>query len=188
MMGYPPDRGANLPQWTNPPLRVYHGTDSNSVGLVARGAGLPPFAVNLALCRPFSDFGQGFYTTTRLHQARQWANMRVLRAPRQGNPFAVVIRFDLDRDWLASLESLAFVRPIRDFWRLVTDCRHGFPPHQRVAPHPTAYDAVYGPVTLWPQQLVIADCDQISFHTRRAVAGLGNAQIEAEAPDNSDVF
>ncbi len=177
-----------MPQWTNPPLRVYHGTDSNSVGLTARSASLPPFTVNLALCRPYTDFGQGFYTTTRLHQARQWANMRVMRAPQRLNPFAVVIRFDLDRDWLASLDVLAFARPIRDFWRLVTDCRHGFPPHQRVPPEPTAYDVVYGPVTLWPQQLVIADCDQISFHTRRAVAGLGNANLEAVAPGTSPLF
>ena len=79
--------------------------------------------------------------------------MRVMRAPQRLNPFAVVIRFDLDRDWLASLDVL-----------------------------------VYGPVTLWPQQLVIADCDQISFHTRRAVAGLGNANLEAVAPGTSPLF
>lgn len=31
---------------------------------------------------------------------------------------------------------------------------------------------VYGPVTLWPQRLVIQDCDQVSFHTDGATLGL----------------
>jgi Protein of unknown function (DUF3990) len=161
-----------LPKWLNKNLFVYHGTDSGSIAAatIATGAILP-FAVNLALCRPNTDFGQGFYVTTRLHQAQQWANTRVISLP---NPslFAVVIRFELDRNWLASLQTLGFVRPTRDFWDLVTDCRQGFPPHQRVPPNQTPYDLVFGPVTLWPQTLIINDCDQLSFHTRRAIAGL----------------
>ena len=172
-----------MPQWTNPVLRVFHGTDSHMVaaGGLLTGAALP-FAVNLALCRPFTDFGQGFYTTTRLHQAKQWANTRVLRASPVPGLQAVVIRFDLDRDWLAGLDTLAFVRTTADFWNLVNDCRHGFPPHQRPPPHPTPYDVVYGPVTLWPQTLVVGNCDQVSFHTQRAAAGLGSAFLEDIAP------
>ena len=154
-----------MPQWHNNPLQVFHGTDNLSA------AALAATGVSLALCRPNTDFGQGFYVTTSLHQARQWANTRVLRIPRA--LVATVVSFDLDRDWIASLDTLAFVRPIKDFWDLVTDCRYGFPPHQRSPPHPRPYDVVYGPVTIWPQRLVIADCDQISFHTRRAVVGLG---------------
>jgi Protein of unknown function (DUF3990) len=171
-----------VPQWNNPRLRLFHGTDSRSVApLPAVGNAFPAFAVNLAICRPFTDFGQGFYTTTRLHQARQWANTRVLRAPSRPGLFAIVMRLDLDRDWLASLDILAFVRPIRDFWSLVTDSRNGFPPHQRLPPAPTPYDVVYGPVTLWPQTLLISDCDQISFHTQRAAAGLNNPHLHATA-------
>ena len=172
-----------MPQWNNPPLRVFYGTDSFSIAtaLPAAGAPLPTFAVNLAMCRPFSDFGQGFYTTTRLHQARQWANKRVLNfSPRTGL-FAIVIRFDLDRDWLAGLDTLAFVRPIRDFWSLVTDSYAGFTAHQRLPPSPTPYDVVYGPVTLWTQTLVINDCDQVSFHSQRAVAGLNNPHLHQTA-------
>lgn len=165
-----------MPVWRNLPLTVFHGTDNASASLPAASVrSRPPnaaFAVNLRRCRPFTDFGQGFYTTTRLHQARQWANSRVMRARGSTGLHAVVLQFDLDRDWLASLEHLAFVRPTRDYWNLVTDCRHGFPPHQRVTPRALAYDVVYGPVSLWPQSLVIADCDQISFHSQRAVLGL----------------
>jgi hypothetical protein len=171
-----------VPQWTNPPLSVYHGTDNRSAGAigVTSPAPLPAFIPNLALCRPFTDFGQGFYTTTNLHQARQWANTRVLGGPGLG-AYAVVLRFDLDRDWLASLDTLAFVRPTADFWSLVTDCRQGFPPHQRQPPAPLPYEVVYGPVTLWPQILVISDCVQVSFHTQNAVAGLGQTYLHDSA-------
>lgn len=89
-----------MPRWSNPPLIVYHGTDAASAGALGLSAGtpLPSFAVNLALCRPHTDFGQGFYTTTNPHQARQWANLRYLRARRVPGNKAVVLRFDLDRD------------------------------------------------------------------------------------------
>ncbi|GJD49110.1 hypothetical protein OPKNFCMD_1840 [Methylobacterium crusticola] len=172
-----------MPVWSNPVLRVYHGTDDVSAAVAPNAAlGTPlSFVVTLALCRPNTDFGQGFYVTTRLHQAREWANTRVLRAPPQPGLHAVVLGFDLDRDWLAGLDSLTFVRPIRDFWNLVTDCRHGFAPHQRIPPRPAPYDVVYGPVTLWPQRLVIADCDQISFHTRRAIRGLTPVRLADRA-------
>jgi hypothetical protein len=166
---------------------VFHGTDNVSSGVTTQPAGTSlHFVANLALCKPFTDFGQGFYTTTRLHQAKQWANMRVLRAPVGPTPlFAVVIRFQLDRDWLAGLETLSFVRPIRDFWNLVTDCRIGFAPHQRQPPRPVPYDVVFGPVTLWPQTLVIADCDQVSFHTRRSVAGLSGPTMHLRANETN---
>jgi hypothetical protein len=80
-----------------------------------------------------------------------------------------VLSFEIDRDLLAVLDTLAFVRPINDFWDLVQDCRGMFPPHQRRGQQ-ASYDVVYGPVTLWPQRLVIQDCDQISFHTQRSRA------------------
>ena len=169
-----------MPRWKNRPLRVFHGTDSLSVPMTGSDVGdAASFAVDLALCRPFTDFGQGFYTTTRLHQAEQWANARVLKAPSRPGLFAIVLAFDLDRDWLAGLDALAFVRPSTDFWDLVEDCRNGFPPHQRL--RPPSYDVVNGPVTLWPQKLIIADCDQISFHTPRSVDGLGSPLLQARA-------
>lgn len=97
-------------------------------------------------------------------QARQWANARWLRNA-TARVRALVLRLDLDRDWLTGCEALSFPRPIQDSWDLVTDCRGGFPPHQR-APNGAPFEVVYGPVTIWPQRLVIQDCDQISFHTQ----------------------
>jgi Protein of unknown function (DUF3990) len=174
-----------MPLWQNKDLVVYHGTDDLSVHAshLAAGASLA-MTVNLALCRPFTDFGQGFYVTTSLHQAKQWANSRALRrlAPTGPVPNAIVISFRLSRDWLASLEALVFVRPTKDFWDLVEDCRNGFPPHQRSS---GAYDVVYGPVTIWPQRLIIQDCDQISFHTSGAAGGLPPATIHAKSTGTS---
>jgi hypothetical protein len=173
-----------MPAWNNPPLTVYHGTDDVSLGRgrLTQGMVLRGFRVNLALCRPLTDFGQGFYTTTSLHQAREWANARVRRvlAPTQVHT-AVVLRFSLDRNLLAGLEALAFVRPITDFWNLVQDCRYGFPPHQRSGSNP-AYDVVYGPVTIWPSRLLIQDCDQISFHTVDGIGPLNEPEVAEVAP------
>lgn len=170
-----------MPLWNNSDLILYHGTDDLSIpgasGL-RLGAALTAFKVDLRLCRPFTDFGQGFYLTTSDHQARQWANARLLRilAPTGPSPNAIVLRFRIKRDWLAGLDMLPFVRPTNDFWNLVKDCRNGFPPHQR-ALRPPCYDVVVGPVSLWRQIHVIQDCDQVSFHTQRAVGGLASPVI-----------
>ena len=181
-----------MPQWKQT-VTVYHGTDDISLGVpgITAGSSLRGFVVNLGQSRPLTDFGQGFYTTSDLHQAREWANARVQRVlrPRQFHR-AIVIAFDLDRDWLASLESLVFARPIpppADFWNLVIDCRNGFLPHQRPGPQ-TPYDVVYGPVSLWPSRLLIKDCDQISFHTRRATRGLNQPRVEDTAPPGGQLF
>ncbi|MCA6121702.1 DUF3990 domain-containing protein [Bradyrhizobium sp. WSM 1704] len=181
-----------MPVWGNKDIVLYHGTDDISVGAQGQrpGYGLS-LTINLAHCRPFTDFGQGFYCTTSLHQAQQWANARIVRtlAPTGTARCAIVLEFGLSRDWLASLETLAFVRPINDFWDLVNDCRNGFTPHQRMAPHNVCYDVVYGPVTIWPQRLVIQDCDQISFHTQRAVRGLKAPVIHSTgSPANGGMF
>jgi Protein of unknown function (DUF3990) len=178
-----------MPRWFNPPLRAYNGTDTRAIG-VPSGAVKPgtalSFTPNLAFCRPFTDFAQGFYLTTRLHQAREWANAKVLRT--RGSTTAVVLEFRLDRDRLAALEALSFGRETSDFWDFVHDCRGGFLSHGRTYPR-GSYDLVYGPVTLWPQRLTIQNCDQISFHTTNALTVLGaNPTIKDVAPAGHDRF
>jgi hypothetical protein len=126
--------------------------------------------------------------TTYLHQAEQWANKREAAVnaslPVGSAPAAaVVLQFRLSRDWLASLESLSFVVETPDYWALVDDCRSRFPPHQRTG-RKREYDAVYGPVSLWPQRLLIKDCDQISFHSATAVAGLPSPIVFKKANDS----
>ena len=167
-----------MPRWNNAPLLLYHGTDSQALAGAAltKGAALATFAADLMRCRPNTDFGRGFYMTTSERQARNWANLRVHRfasgrAHSAMAPRAVVLSFNLDRDWLASLDTLCFVLPNRDFFDLVWDCRMGQPPHQRGSSK-VSYDVVYGPVTLWPQGMVVGDADQVSFHTDGVVSSL----------------
>ena len=84
----------------------------------------------------------------------------------------MVIRFDIDREALALLDSLWFVCgtfAAEDFWSLVYHCRSGQTDHGR-ATNNGWYDLAIGPVVAsWKQRLVFAEADQISFHTARAV-------------------
>lgn len=153
--------------WTNGPITVYHGTDSVSAGSIRAG-------INSAHFRPHTDFGAGFYVSTVLHQAQQWANQR---ARRTGNTRAEVLEFELDRNAVEPLRHLTFNLDGNDYWDFVAYCRSGAPNHgpRRVQP----YDIVYGPVSLWSQQLVLANCDQVllsdpgalgaDFHYRQAI-------------------
>jgi hypothetical protein len=53
-----------------------------------------------------TDFGRGFYTTTNLDQAKNWARIRAARAGSTSVKGAV-IAMDVSRDWLATLQCLS---------------------------------------------------------------------------------
>lgn len=173
--------------WSNGDLTVYHGTDVFSANLSVPVTGRVPFPVQLNRCRPATDFGRGFYTTSSLHQARQWANSKVRRVRRRNRTLGLVLRFDLDRDQLAALESLVFVRAIPDYWDFVAHCRSGGAVHGRRGPT-GEYDVVYGLVTMWPSLLLIQDCDQLSFHTNSAVRILPDPTVAAMASAPTGLF
>jgi hypothetical protein len=158
-----------MPLWNNAPLVAYHGTDLRSFSSLnpVMGQLLVGFVVDLNLCRPTTDFGRGFYLTTSWEQARNWANVKADRRRSKG----LILKFELDRDWLASLQSLCFVLADTPFYNLVADCRNGISPHQRPGPQ-QLYDVVYGPVTLKGQTMVVQNADQLSFHSDVAASGL----------------
>jgi hypothetical protein len=176
-----------MPVWSGGDLAVYHGTDTFSLGLAGLVQGQQVnFVVQLPLCRPATDFGRGFYTTTSQHQARQWANAKVRRVSRRNQTLGLVLKFNVDRDRLAALQSLVFVRAIQDFWDFVSHCRNGGLVHNRGGRRRSyrgnaGYDVVYGPVTIWPSLLLIQDCDQVSFHTNAAIG------ILSQTPQAADV-
>lgn len=155
-MLYPPS------PWTNAPVRLYHGT----VEVFARAIVSGGAKVNLG--RTGTDFGPGFYTTTLERQAKTWAHQLAIR--RKGTR-AAVVAIEVDRDALASLDTLTFVRgdfDAEDFWSLVVHCRGGAVNHARVGGR-SHYDAVIGPVaSFWRQRLLIQGVDQVSFHTAAA--------------------
>lgn len=161
--------------WQNGPLVLYHGTDVKSANDILQNG------IQWNLCKTLTDFGQGFYLTTYLHQAKNWANVRCRLLQKQASPsplpVAAVIRFEISREELALPEVLVFVTEGAnpDYWDLVSHCRQGGS-GRHLLRKTEYYDVVYGPVSLWPQTLVIKDCDQISFHNPRSLELLTNAK------------
>jgi hypothetical protein len=124
--------------------------------------------VNPRKGRPRTDFGPGFYTTTVEGQAKSWAWV-IAAANAVGGTLGsagAVVRLEVDRDALAGLESIGFIRgdyDAEDFWSLVFHCRGGALGHAR--PAAAYYDVAYGPVaSFWMQRNVMNGRDQISFH------------------------
>jgi hypothetical protein len=109
-------------------------------------------------------------------QAHPWAAQIAATKP---NATAAVIELAIPREELAALQSLAFARgdfDADDFRSLIHHCRAGATDHGRPAPNPK-YDVVYGPVAaFWNQRMIIADADQISFHTPAAEAVLNKSR------------
>lgn len=153
-----------IPAWTDQNIDLYHGTLDLHVSSVLT-------AVDVGRGAALKDFGRGFYTTTSLSQATNWANNLAI-----GGGTPAVVCFTVERDKLARLDTLAFVRgepAALDFWSFVQYCRTIPGSHnRRQSPW---YDAVIGPVTgSWKKQTVIRNADQISFHTDHAETVLNN--------------
>ncbi len=170
--------------WQNSDLVVYHGSDEVSANRIRKTSMTSQNGIDLKLCKPRTDFGRGFYTTTNLHQARNWANLRAkrLNAASANSARATVIQFSVKRDEFTRLNTLCFVTEglnpgNSDYWEFVSSCRnatisdHQFKPDPAL-PATSNYDVVIGIVSLWPQTLVVKDCDQVSFHTPKAITFL----------------
>lgn len=179
-----------LPRWQTfaAQLTLWHGT------LQSYASDIQATGVDLARSRNSLDFGRGFYTTTNQNQAEQWArrlHLNLAPADRRTDRPAL-IRFELGRAEVATLDSLAFVRSDAangEFWAFVHHCR-GSTTSPRTHLHPGRhapddwYDLVSGPVALvWPPKgtTAIPDFDQFSFHTSAALAIL-NAAIQTGPP------
>jgi len=158
--------------WLNQDLILFHGTDSVSADLIRRGG------IRLEKGRPARDFGKGFYTTTSLQQANDWAIKTSGR--KSGTP--EVLRFRAPRTDIAKLSTLAFVRLSPELVRFVSHCRSGKPGHG-LESDPDLYDLVVGPVTTVQsyRTALIPGSDQFSFHTEAGVAAL---TLLTESADN----
>jgi hypothetical protein len=154
--------------WTNQYLTLYNGTLDIYVSSILAG-------VKVSKGRSHTDFGMGFYTTTVERQAQSWAWQL---SQHTSGTLPAVIRFDVNRDDLAALQCLGFVRgsfDADDFWSIIFHCRTGSPNHSRPM-NSGWYDVVFGPVAAsWQQRLTIYDADQISFHTPAGETLLNNS-------------
>lgn len=162
--------------WNNHPLIAYHGSSLNALSRysINKDQPLKSFKVDLDKCMPLTDFGRGFYVTTNLKQAKNWANKRSSIGK---NDRAVVLKFAIDRNWLASIHNMFFSRDCDDYWSLVKHCRTGGSPHNRSGKQ-NEYDYVVGPVSYWDQIEVIHDCDQLSFHSETSCSQLPIPTVE----------
>jgi len=155
--------------WRNGPLTLYHGTVLKHWREISRDG------VRVDRGRTGTDFGPGFYTTADRVQAGHWT---VALTRRFAEP-AVVLWAELDRDLLASLDCLYFVRGhegAEDFWSFVHHCRRGATTRARRDRKKHMYDVVVGPVSRnYMRRAAYDDMDQISFHTRDAQAVLNTA-------------
>lgn len=125
--------------------------------------------VDLAYGKAYTDFGPGFYTTTRFDQAASWA-WSLSQSLLPYDP-PVVLELNVARESLARLDGLWFVRgepDADDLWSLIFHCRSGRRDHARQGAG--YYDVVVGPIAAaWQQCLIVPGGDQISFHTGAAV-------------------
>lgn len=168
--------------WSNGSLVLYHGTTNIAASAIIEQSGSGFHSIDLSLCSPNADFGQGFYLTTVLIQAEDWADRKYRNSPRKTKEItnAVVLKFEIDRNHLASLLSLCFVTDSSnsDYRDFVEHCRNQVGTHLLYGSR--NYDIVFGPVTLWPQRLVIKDADQMSFHTETSLKILSTPVIQSE--------
>ena len=102
--------------------------------------------IDLAKCRPYKDFGQGFYLTDIHEQASQMAR-RVAKLY-GGNPY--VSAFNFDESALASndIKTLSFEKPDRDWAIFVLNNRDKRfkDVGNALCNQNNKYDLIYGPV------------------------------------------
>jgi hypothetical protein len=152
--------------------------------------------IDLKRSRTALDFGRGFYTTTKLEQAEEWAQKKYRNQSRddQVTNRPTILKFRTPLARLATIECLTFVRgEFKNdlFWSFVDHCRSSTVAIPKTHLNPTRngpndwYDMVCGPVAaVWPpdNRVTFPESDQFSFHTSIAIAIL-NDVIGRGSPD-----
>lgn len=111
---------------------------------------------NLTYCRPYKDFGKGFYLSAEREQALVLAKQRV-RESQEGEPIINTFLFDESLMTSGELKILSFKDYSEDWVQFVLANRNMYGAH----PYHN-YDIVYGP---------IAD-DSVTFQLRRYQRGV----------------
>jgi hypothetical protein len=157
-------------------MKLYHGS---TVGVETP---------DLQKCRPETDFGQAFYTTTNFEQAEKWAKIKCRRVQAED---LVVSVFDLDENVLYSGDyNVRFFDSATHEWlEFVIGNRRGV--KQEIfdfVTGPVANDSLYATILLYEQGVISADVaidrlkvqklyNQLSFNTGRALANLKFKEI-----------
>jgi len=167
--------------------------------ILYHGSNIEIDTIDLDKCRPYKDFGKGFYTSPSREQAWTMAK-RTVRINRQGNPCITAFFFNDDELFSGSaLKVKQFTGPDNDWARFVVNNRNRkFKDMQSPDSNMDAkYDIVIGPVAnddiaalievflaglisddFLARELNFRDLSvQISFHTEKAIAGLRKTEV-----------
>jgi hypothetical protein len=157
-------------------MKLYHGS---TIGIKTP---------DLRQCRPTTDFGRAFYTTTNFEQAEKWAKIKQKRANTE--TYAVSV-FDFDENVLYSDDYKVrfFENATREWLDFVVNNRRGISmdPYDFVR-GPVANDSLYATILLYEQGLLSADAaierlkvhelyNQLSFHSEKALQNLRFKEI-----------
>jgi len=122
--------------------------------ILYHGSNIEIAKIELEKCRPFKDFGRGFYTTTLKEQAWAMAK-RTVRIFREGDP--CITEFFLDDVVLINpkLNIKRFIKPDLEWVRFVVNNRN--------------------------KELTFRDLsEQVSFHTERAITCLQYKRVQRD--------
>ncbi len=159
-------------------MKLYHGS---TVGVKTP---------DLRKCRPNTDFGRAFYTTTSSEQAEKWAK---IKQKREQTEIAVISEFEFDEDILSSdnYRILHFEKPTKEWLDFVKNNRLGTTGTENydLIMGPVANDSLYATILLYEQGVILADAaieqlkthtlfDQLSFHTEKALENLKFIEIK----------
>ncbi|MCL2112164.1 MAG: DUF3990 domain-containing protein [Clostridiales bacterium] len=146
--------------------------------------------IELARCRPYRDFGAGFYLTTYPDQARRMA----ARVVRLYGGSGAVSTFEFDEAAATGLNTLSFAKPSIEWARFVMNNRNRIfdETGSSECNHDAKYDIVVGPIAnddmvllfrQYAEEFITIEtlardlefCEltnQYSFHTEKAIATL----------------
>ena len=161
--------------------------------MLYHGSNLEIDTIDLGKCRPYRDFGKGFYTSTVLEQAWKMAK-RTVRINKEGSPCVTAFSFDDSLLSDVALSVRQFAVPNNEWARFVINNRNR---KYREVQNPDCntdnkYDIVIGPVAnddiaalidVFIAGLISDDAlareltfrnlsTQVSFHTEKSIAGL----------------
>ena len=169
--------------------------------ILYHGSNVEIVQIDLDKCRPYKDFGKGFYTSPFREQALTMAK-RTVRINREGKPCITAFYVDDDLFSDSTLKIKRFADPDSEWARFVVNNRNRqFMDYQsRNCNMDFKYDIVTGPVAnddivalidVFLAGLISDDAlsrelafrelsSQVSFHTETAVAKLRKTEVYCE--------
>ena len=147
--------------------------------LVYHGSNIEVINPKIIKAIRFLDFGDGFYTTSNLEQAKSWA-LRVGVRNNSSKSFINVYEFDFEKA-KRDLKFKEFEMVAGEEWlQFIVKCRNGYNPKEDIISGPIADDNVYSTIRNFETKVYDLEYaikhlktqklkDQILFHTNKSL-------------------